>query len=330
MSPNFFIIGAAKCGTTALYHFLREHPQVFMPHSETDFWRHKEPHHFAPDLNISPWVSEPNREAYLDLFATSGAAVRVGEASAWHLYSKDAPKLIHAFAPEAKVIVMLRNPVDWMRSWHHDCLQWGHETIASFERALEAEPDRREGQRIPRAGGYRGCLEYRAAARFSEQLERYLSVFRPDQINVFLQEDLHSSPVETFTEIANFLGIEASHEPTFRKHNRSRVLPFTHLAETRIRRAMESTASRRAIGNAISRFTPNLLKQGYGKIVSQLPPISNNLIEPALRERLEDEFRGEIEKLSAMLGRDLSHWSSAPRPARAEPSTPPNAKPVSV
>ena len=140
VKPNFFIVGAPKCGTTAMYTYLDAHP-VFMPDR-------KEPHFFGSDLEHLP-IDARSRDEYLGLFAPAGDKKRIGEASVYYMISHTAAQEIAAFNPAAHIIIMLREPVDMLHSLYHHLLYSGSETEATFEAALAAEPDRRAGRRLP-------------------------------------------------------------------------------------------------------------------------------------------------------------------------------------
>jgi hypothetical protein len=110
--PNFFIIGAPKSGTTSLYEYLEGHPDVFMSPV-------KEPFYFSPDVSTGArqrYLYAPDHAAYLELFASAAAEARIGEASTTYMVSHEAPELIGAFAPDALLIAMVRNPVDMVHS----------------------------------------------------------------------------------------------------------------------------------------------------------------------------------------------------------------------
>jgi hypothetical protein len=125
--PNFFIVGAPKCGTTALYEYLRLHPNIFMP-------QYKEPHSFATDLGAYPLIKSP--DAYAELFRDAcGRHLRVGEASVYYLRSSTAIANIHDFDPEAKIIALFRNPVDLVHALHAQLLYVGEEVVPDFEAA---------------------------------------------------------------------------------------------------------------------------------------------------------------------------------------------------
>jgi len=131
--PDFFIVGAPKCGTTALYRFLSQHPEIFLP-------KVKEVHFFGSDLYLPGYV--PDTEKYLRLFANARDETRVGEASVWYLYSKVSAAEIKHFAPEASILIMLRNPVDMIHSLHSQLQYVGVERIKGFESAFMERPTR--------------------------------------------------------------------------------------------------------------------------------------------------------------------------------------------
>ena len=162
--PDLFIVGAPKCGTTALNEYLRAHPDIYIPLV-------KELHFFGQDLTFrfTPRISE--RE-YLQLFVPGRAASRLGEASVRYLQSRTAAREIRAFSPTAHIIAMLRNPVDMMHAMHSELCFSGMEDILSFEAALDAEEARMRGERIPPGTNVPEMLYYRTSARFTEQLER--------------------------------------------------------------------------------------------------------------------------------------------------------------
>lgn len=307
--PNFFIVGAPKCGTTALYHALLEHPEVYLPRSDSPrtYWISKEPLHFCDDLGIGDWIRIGRESDYAALFADAGNARRIGEVSALYLMSPNAPHRIREYAgDDCRILITLRPPVDWMRSWHHDCLRYAHETIADFRLALAAEPDREAGRRIAKHCGFSGCLAYRKGARFSEQVARYFEVFGREQVKVVLMEDLAADPAGVLAEIATFLGISPDFPFRLERQNDSHSLSRFHHLEFRIARKL---ADRPGLAN-ILRVVPHGVHDAYRKmVVRYFPPLSDKSIEPSLREELVEEFRPEVARLGELLGRDLSHWN---------------------
>lgn len=174
--PNLFLVGAPKCGTTSLHEYLRRHPQIFFPFSDDNYGRVKEPNHFCPELEILEKNAIKGRKDYHDLYRGSERARWRGNASTNYLFSETAPERIKRFCPDARILIMLRPPVDMMRSYHSELLRHHHEDIVDYHEALSASEDRRNGLRIPKHTVVPKCLDYFAMSRFAEQIERYYHI----------------------------------------------------------------------------------------------------------------------------------------------------------
>ncbi|HEX5578719.1 MAG TPA: sulfotransferase, partial [Candidatus Limnocylindria bacterium] len=211
--PDFFIVGAFKAGTTALYEYLGQHPQVFMPF-------HKEPMYFGADLD--PRYARMSERDYLRLFAEARPDQRVGEASPWYLYSRTAAGEIKDFSPEAQIIVMLRNPVDVMHAQHSQLLFNQREEISDFAAALAAEDDRRAGRRIPAGALRREAFFYRDSVRFSGQLARYFDVFGRERVHVIVFDDLRVDAASVVRSTFAFLGVDPEHPVDLAARNPNR------------------------------------------------------------------------------------------------------------
>lgn len=299
--PDFFIVGAPKCGTTSLTHYLRRHPDVFIPPG-------KEFHHFGSDLTTTAPLEAHvrDREQYLKLFRGAAEETRVGEASVWYLYSRRAAREINEFNPEARAIVMLRNPVDMMHSLHRELLFTGDESIEDFERALAAEPDRREGRRIPEGNYFPQSLRYREAARYSEQLERYLETLGRDRVHVIFFERFRDETADVYRRTLRFLDVDPDFKPRFDRHNpesepRSRWLrDVLRHPPTPIRVTIEG----------LDHLFPNLLHRWLRPLFRRLNsrPSERPPMDPDLRERLRAEFEPERRRLRDLLDRELPDW----------------------
>jgi hypothetical protein len=292
--PDFFLVGAPKCGTTALYRWLREHPELYLP-------TQKEPHGFGSDLDLP----RLRGRAYLALFENVGDACRVGEASVFYLFSQRAASEIFDFNPRAQIVVMLRNPVDVMYAYHSERLWRGNEDIADFREALAAEPERRMGRRLPPGVRFPQGLRYREIATFSPQLERYLARFGPDRVHVILHDDLARDPAAVFAETCAFLGVAPGVRPSFEVVNGNRVVRNRWLRDTlRDRSSALRRLARTTLPLSVRQRAQRRLRQ-LNTRVEPRPPM-----DPELRRRLIVEFRPEVERLGKLLVRDLSHWSS--------------------
>jgi len=217
--PNLFIVGAPKCGTTALYEYLSTHPNIFMA-------KVKEPHFFAQDLGV--YVQIKTREEYDRLFAASTSAhTCVGEASVYYLRSQVAIPNIHAFNPGARIIAMFRNPVDMVYSLHSQLLYWSEEVEPDFETAWRLQERRRRGLDLPprSRGGF--LVQYAEVGSFGTQTRRLLDLFPRDQVKLILYDDFTRSPQAVYDDVLAFLGVPADGRTEFPKINdnkRARVV----------------------------------------------------------------------------------------------------------
>ena len=314
--PSFFLVGAAKCGTTALYEGLRKHPEIFMPHSEDPqrFWLHKEPFHFCGDLGIADWLRVAERDDFLNLFKEASEQAICGTASAWEAFSQEAPERIKEFEPEAKIIIMLRPPVTWMRSWHHDLLRYGYEDQVDFGQALAMAEERVAGRKMPSRAAFAGCLQYRKAARFSEQVTRYYDVFGRENVFVGLHEDLEKNQTEFTRNLLQFLGVDSSIPLVVERTNDSSVLKGTHHFDL----AVERVVDRLPGGEGLKSWFGRSLKRRYRHLADKIfAPMSNKSISSVLEEELLEEFEPEVAQLGELIGRDLSHWNEPRFPRNA-------------
>jgi hypothetical protein len=313
LGPDFFIVGAPKCGTTALDAYLSEHPQIFMGR--------KEQHFFGSDLSAI-WTHpdagwRPSPDEYFGMFGDSRDAKRRGESSVWYLWSRRAASEIYAYKPTARIIAMVRNPVEMLPSLHSQYLYDSVEVIADFAGALAAEQDRRHGRRIPRYGGSEPWrLFYRDVVRFYEQVERYFTVFGRHQVRVVLFDDFVNEPQRTYERTLAFLDVDKTFAPDFRvvnpnKRIRSRRLQHTVWSlcdpSSRLRRAGTRLIPVHGIRSALLQRSVPTLRRMNTAVESRQP------IDPAVKAELAAELAPDIDRLGDLIGRDLSRWYQAAR-----------------
>jgi hypothetical protein len=308
--PDFFIVGAPRCGTTAMYTYLRQHPQVFMPD-------HKEPLFFGSDLTPAGHGRLSERD-YLRLFTGARPGQRVGEASTWYLYSHGAATEIHQFAADAQIIIMLRNPVDVMHSLHGELVFYRAEPIRDFAEAIAAEPDRKRGRRLGPPGRHEMLL-YRDVVRFGSQVERYLNVFGPDRVKIILSEDFAQDPAATCQAVFRFLGIDGGFTPELSRVNESKQVRHSSIQEFIVR--PPGPLSR--IIPLVRRF-PIAHRLRAILLSANSQPAERTPMAPELRRQLTSELAPEISRLSDLIGRDLSAWCRPP----GEPPFPSVAIPI--
>jgi len=306
--PDFFIVGHAKCGTTALYEMLAPHPEIFMPEL-------KEPAFFATDLRrrFQPPGAGPlpeTLEDYLALFAPARDGQRVGEASSLYLWSREAARGIGAMAPEARIIAILREPASFLRSLHMQLLQNHIEDEKRLRRAIELEPERRAGRRIPRRSVRPQALLYSERVRYAEQLRRYREVFGQEQMLVLIYEDFRAENEATVRRVQRFLGVDDKLPIERREANPTVMMRSQQLDEVVNAVAVGRGRAGGAVKKVVKRVVPagaraRMLRTAQQRLV-QGPP---DPPDPELMDELRRRFKPEVQALSSYLGRDLvAEW----------------------
>jgi len=298
--PDFVIVGAPKCGTTAIYQWLAAHPGVYLPAKELHHWG-ADLHHRRPPMT---------QAAYEALFDAARPDQRVGEAAVWYLMSQAAPAELHAWAPHARIIAMLRHPVELIHSLHSQLLYSGEEDIPDLARALAAEEDRRQGRRIP-PSTHTGleappdeCLLYRQVVDFAPQVARWQAAFGPEQVLVLLHDELRADPQATWDRVVDFIGADPSFQPDFGVVN-----PNKAARSQRARRLIQGL--RWGPWNRLVPTGPlrTALRQGFERLQAANTRVERRRpMEPELRASLLLELRPQVEALETLLGRDLSAW----------------------
>ena len=290
--PNLFLVGAAKSGTTSMENYLSEHPEIyFSPESEV--------HHFGRDLHIKYRVSD--RSEYLRLFADAGDAVAVGEKSIGYLFSETAAREIHEFNPAAKILILLRNPVDMMFSLHRQFVRSSNENIINFAEALEAQSDRHGGKRLPHTAHKPDMLQYFDVVDYAPQVKRYLDAFG-DQCLVLLFDDLVADPAGTYRAVLELVGADPGFVPDFEVHNQTIDLPSVAL-----RRLMAKVP---LLTNAMRRLMPPRYRRKLRRASAVVQKQPDRKLDPLLRRDLLCRFETQIDTLAALIDRDLSGWHS--------------------
>jgi hypothetical protein len=313
--PNFFIVGQPKSGTTAFYEFLGAHPEIFVP-------ERKEVHYFCTDFHRenaavhgTPLHFPIRTEAdYLALFHAWNGERVVGEASVHYLYSAEAAREIHRFAPDAKILVFLRNPADFLFSWHAHSLVSNGETIESFEEALAAEEDRRQGRRLTSLVKVPSYLHYSARVRYAEQIARFLELFPPERVKVVLYDDFVADIGAVYRDLLEFLEVDPEFVPDFKVVNARKRLRFKQAA-----RFTKLPAVKRTLDALVPK--PLREKLGLPRLFAALFHARDRSapLSPETRRALMERYRGEVQAVSVLLGRDLGPaWGYGPLLRTAE------------
>lgn len=303
MLPTFLVIGAQKCGTTSLYHYLDAHPDVYMS-------RLKEPHFFAwegrdfdlagPNAADGAWQLVSSLEDYEALFAPGANHAARGEASSGYLQAPHAAEAMRRHAPNLRLVAIFRNPIRRAHSAFLHARRQGIEPLADFEAALNAEPQRRRDD-------WTGLVHYTSAGMYATALDPYLAQFPASQVRLYLNDDLQRDPVTLMQDLYGFIGVEPTVVPPVEtRHNAGRAVRSPAL-DLFVRRTGLADLIRRAVPGSVARRV-------YGTLNERTPePLPDHVAG-----RLARQFAPEVARLSRMLGRDLSGWfdgSGVPPPA---------------
>jgi len=302
--PDFFIVGHAKSGTTALYEMLQDHPQIYM----SDL---KEPWFFASDMR--PRFRSPRAGAlpetladYTALFGEAGAEQRVGEASSSYLWSRTAASGIAEAQPAARIIAILREPASFLRSLHLQLLQTHVETQKDLRRAIALEGARCQGRHIPRRSHRPQLLQYSDHVRYVEQLRRYHARFPPEQVLVLIYDDFRADNEATVRAVLRFLEVDDTRPFEVSTANPSVRMRSQQLDELVHAVSVGRGPASRAAKAAVKALTPSGLRRDalrvtQRRIVHGSPRAPDERLMLELRRR----FKSEVIALSEYLDRDL-------------------------
>lgn len=300
VEPTFFMVGAARAGTTSMYDYLRSHPQIYMPPSVAG----KEPSFFC-DL-VPPWAAGyRDLDAYLSLFAKGRGFSAVGDGSTNYLVAPESARRIGERYPNAKILIILRDPVGRAYSLYRYICAWGFEDAPTFEKALAREADRFGNARFIEEWQllYHAFLYYHSGL-YSEQVARYLQVFPREQVHIILFDDMRKNLLATVQGVYRFLGVDAGFEPDLDSRNASSFPLSVKLQAFISRRWNDNPLRRRGqVRRRDQTHYPTALA------INQLLGIyRNERLRPETARALRQRFAPDIVKTAALIGRNLDHW----------------------
>ena len=295
--PNFFLIGAPKCGTTSFQEYLTTHPSIFMSTP-------KELCYFDSDL---PYPNSPkNENEYMDFFknVTNNHSI-IGEASVGYLYSRVAVTNILSFNPEARFMVMIRNPIDMARSMHAYSVQVLEENIEDFKEAWRLQEKRELGFYLPPTCYHRDFVLYGKLRKLGEQLQRLFHMVPREKVHVIIFDDLILNQSEVYHNALNFLGLADDGRTNFSVKNATK----THRSKKVQYMLRMLLFARQKL--PIRKFGIPVMN----KLVTwNLRDESKTSIDADFRSELAEYFKADVGLLSSLMSRDFSHWLKNRRP----------------
>lgn len=302
--PNLIGVGAARAGTTSLYHWLNSHPQVFMsPIKETNYFARSELSFNGPgDFEVfnRPVEKNPNGrfyqrhaalintwDRYIRLFSPAkGFSIR-GEISPAYLYYPTTAERIKEKLPNCKIIILLRDPIERAFSNYKALVKAGREYL-DFESALEIEEKRMEE-------GYEFFWALKGLGLYYSQVERYLDLFSKEKVGIWLYANIRDEPAHFYHEVCRFLGVGDCFTPKFSKYNKS---------ESQVGMLQHFMAKHRSIKTFSKKLLPGLVRS---IVKLGLNTVDNTFLKKSLymksttREKLLEYYHDDIIRLQGLL-----------------------------
>jgi len=295
--PDFFIIGGPKCGTTALNDYLAEHAHIYIPDE-------KEINFFCSDMDARMRTYHTVEE-YEAIFDAALPGQIIGEASVWHLFSRQAIQNILVYNPNAKIIAMLRNPMDMAYSLYNQNILNMKDDIEDFEAAWDAMPERRAGKNIPAYCPDPSTIDYERVCSLGRQVDNLLQYVPEDQLMIIFYDDFKNDTSKVYRDVLYFLGVPDDGRTDFEAINVSskarskilqRILRDPPPPLSWIWPAAKKTANRLGL-------RPAVMLEKINRKPHRRPPL-----QEAMKDKMREAFRDDVAHLSSLLKRDLSHW----------------------
>lgn len=302
---DFFVVGNSKSGTSALHRFLTTHPEICMSAL-------KEPNFFATDFcheaDVGAFTTKTLQQ-YHGLFRSSPQHSLRGESSACYLYSKEAAQNIYSYNPDARIVSIFREPVDFLFSYHLEMLTnpvSEGEVEKNFRQALQLERERKNGKSVPDGCLVPDLLYYSERVTYASQLERFYNYFDRDQVIVFIYDDFKRDNARVYKELLQFLGVDDTFRPpAFNTYNKSKKLR-SKWAQNFVHDLSHGEGALSPVRAAIKSVTPepvrrSALQFAYRHLVFKPKPA----VDPDLEQHLKSRFLPHVQAFSQLVGRDL-------------------------
>jgi len=293
-APTFIVFGASRSGTTGLYTYLKQHPDIFMsPAKETNFFAYEG----RPPSCSGPGAEYVNNsitrlEEYESLFSGAGGERARGEASPLYLFVPGTAQRIRARLPDVKLIAILRNPIDQAYSHFLYARRQMLEPLEDFNAALDAEQSRVDD-------GWQPMFHYARFPRYAEQLTAYFETFPRDQIQIHLYEDFEQKPREVMKSLFAFIGVDDEFAPDVNYRPNAGGAPRN--------KAFQDLIMKPTPASKLFSIVPADVRRRIRDAISSWNTVKDDC-PPKARQRLKMALAEEIDALGRMIGRDLSHW----------------------
>ena len=300
MKPNLFIVGQPKSGTTALHQFLGQHPDIYMSNI-------KEPHFFCADFHLESdraygrqrFFDFRNESAYLQLFSRAKREKIAGESSTNYLYSQVAAEKIYNFNPDAKIIIILREPAKFLYSLHSHYVKFTEENEPDFLTALALETDRKQEKSTSPRVISPSYLYYSQRVQYCQQVKRYCDRFNLEQIKVVIFEEFKSENERIFREILEFLAVDTNFIPEYEAVNVNKEVKFKAVNNL-INSPLVKSISKNLVSQEFNEFVrDNIVEKFFWHQASKAK------IPEEIKIQLMEQYRPQVVEISELLDIDL-------------------------
>jgi len=291
-------VGAPKCGTTSMFYYLTQHPNVYN-------LLLKEPHFLCSDFPRLRGVDDDAH--YFGLFSRAAAEhLAVGEASMTYMYSDVALQRIREINPAARIILLVRNPADMVYSWHSHSLTTLNEDQADFEKAWALQGERSHGRQLPPRCLEPFFLQYRQLGMLGHYLQKIYAQFPAQSVKVIFHDDMKTDIRATYDDLVTFLGLPPYEDASFRLMNVNKTIRNRFIARLTDRNAGSRYTRKfqffkKALG--LEQFSIRTRLRKFNRVSTK-----RREMRPEFRRILLDEFKPDIRLLAELTGRNLDHW----------------------
>lgn len=309
--PTFIVVGANKGGTTSIYHYLKQHPEVYLSPV-------KEPHYFSMDIDVQQFKKEfahnklqdiekyvngdmqqeyhaafvRNETQYRKLFKNVRGQKAIGELSTSYLYSEVAAKEIHALIPDCRIIICLRNPIERAYSHYRMNLWTGNSNEFDFHKALIDDYNHE-----PKVWG--NAHLYTEIGMYYAQVKRYIDMFGADRVKIIFTEDLKRNASQVIKDLYAFIGVDPQFVPdTSRQYNEVYTPKYKNLTWF---------LNKSGIRPFMKRISPKFLKGAVVKLFYK-EKADKGEMPAAARAFLLEKLGPDVKALGDLLHKDLSGW----------------------
>ncbi|HCI81292.1 MAG TPA: sulfotransferase [Ktedonobacter sp.] len=297
MMPNFFVVGAARAGTTSLNRYLNQHPDIYIsPRKEVHFFAAEHfPYKGPGDEGMNRLVVHDEQQ-YLQLFAGVTGEKAIGETSPFYLCLPGTVERMAHMIPDAKIIILLREPVDRLYSAFMHLVREGRETL-SLEEGLGREAERKQQ-------GFEPMWWYKELSLYSSQVKHYMEVFGKEHVKIILYEEFSANPRQALREIFAFLGVsEDVVIDTSVRYNAAGVAKSRKLYTLLTNFIRRPNALQKRLKSLLPwRLRDVLATKAVSMLVKSVP------MDTRLHEQLKPYFAEDVAQLEELLNRDLSCW----------------------